>query len=212
MKSPEEPRRRGDPALERALDNIVAGIHLYRRKRGSGVFLFCGCEPRVGTTTVAFNTAMATASAGWKTVLMDADIRGDGPDQGLGRYLKGDAAAEGLPRGTGRDNLYYISGGAAEGSSAGLLCNPRMGTLLGYLRERFDYAFIDAPAVGPAKGAEVLGALADEVVLVAAWERTEISRIAAAKKAMEEAGAHIPGIVVNRVDAASYDYMNKNKK
>lgn len=222
MKNYKELYRWDDPVLDQAFDRMVVSIHMCRQEKGSKVFLTCGCEPRTGVTTVAINAAIAMASAGWKTVLIDADLRKDGRYKHLQEnntrgvhlagYLEGNLAVEDILYGTNHDDLVYIPGGVTTKPPISLLCAPGMNTLLERLKEEYDYIFIDAPANGAAVDAGILGTLADEVVLVAAWDRTTVSQIAAARRDMEQSGAHILGIVVNHVEFASYNHMNKNHR
>ncbi len=61
--------------LNDAFDQIVMNIHINKKTKGYKTYTLCGCEPGCGNTTVAINLAAALATSGYKTVLVDGDMR-----------------------------------------------------------------------------------------------------------------------------------------
>ena len=64
-----------DYILNDAFDQAVVNIHIQKEQNGYKTYTVCGCEPGDGSTTVAINLAAALANSGWKTVLVDGDMR-----------------------------------------------------------------------------------------------------------------------------------------
>ena len=61
--------------LNDAFDQSVMSLHILRKQNGYKSFVICGCEAGDGATTVAINLAAGLASSGWRTVLIDGDMR-----------------------------------------------------------------------------------------------------------------------------------------
>lgn len=61
--------------LNDAFDQAVMNLHILKKQHGYKSFVICGCEAGNGTTTVAINLAAALADSGWKTLLIDGDMR-----------------------------------------------------------------------------------------------------------------------------------------
>ena len=87
------------------------------------------------------------------------------------------------------------------------------------LSEEYDYIILDTPAMSSAPDASVLSTIVDGVILVTSQQKGySINAISAAHKKLEEDGANILGVVVNRVEEAeyrramkNYDYFKKRK-
>ena len=88
-----------DYILNDAFDQAVVNIHIQKEQNGYKTYTVCGCEPGDGSTTVAINLAAALANSGWKTVLVDGDMRkkkgykrlNEGASVGLSEYLTAQA-------------------------------------------------------------------------------------------------------------------------
>lgn len=215
-----------DTKLSDAFDRVVIKIYLNKEKNGSRTYMFCGADPRAGATTLAMNVAMSLAKAGWKTILLDADMRksmqlkkiNDGAQEGLADYLMQEVSLEQVIYHTNHNNMFCIPCGKNVDNPVHMLCSPQMKALLELLSARFDYVIVDVPSLGSAVDASVVASLIDETVLVAAQGKTLKSRIAQCKEELETSGANIFGIVMNRVDELeykaymqNYDYFTKGK-
>ncbi len=206
------------PIMDNAVDQIVVKLYRQKQKHNSRVFLVCGCEPGIGTTTIAINLALSTAAAGWKTLLIDADFRKDLSYKRLGRegqnlngYLMGHIhSVDTLPTDTNRPNLCYLSSGVPTISPLNLLGSKRMEHLLVDLRDHFDFIIVDAPSPQAAVDACVLTPLVDENILVARWEHTTTKQIQQAHLLLKEAHGRVMGVVVNRIEATSFKRLNRD--
>ena len=67
--------RSNNQTLNDAYDRIAAEIHIKKQKKDYKTFLVTGCESGVGSTTVVISLATSMALAGWKTALVDVDMR-----------------------------------------------------------------------------------------------------------------------------------------
>ena len=215
-----------DQILNDAYDRIAAEIHIRKQQKGYKTFLVAGCETGVGSTTVAISLATSMALAGWKTVLIDADIRkysadkrlNSNEDIGLSDYLGRYAIYEEIITKTNYASLDYISGGTHSHNAVSLLCSSQIAELLERLKEEYDYIIIDIPAMTAAVDASILSTISDAVVMVVSQLKSEKKTLKNAVNSLKRVNANILGVIVNRVDEneyrramKNYDYFKKRK-
>lgn len=211
--------------LNEAFDRTVVNMHLYREKAENGTFIFCGCEPKVGTTALSINLAIAFANSGWKTVLIDTDMRkGQAnkrlPDataqedfRHLAGYLAGDVALNDILTKTNHDNLMYITSGDPLLNPIQMLSSARLRQLFESLKSTFDFVIVDAPASSSVADTCILAQQAQNVILVAQWDKTTVEHIQKTKDEIESSGATIAGIIINRMGTEYYNhYMDRRPK
>ena len=150
--------------LNDAFDQSVMNIHILKKQNGYKSFVLCGCEAGDGTTTVAINLAAALASSGYKTVLIDGDMRkknrykrlNENTTEGLSDYLMDRVALDRVITETTTDNLSYIPCGELIDNPVRLLCSSKMNDARAELENTFDFIIYDMPAVNAAMDAKVM--------------------------------------------------------
>lgn len=204
--------------LSDAFERVVAEIHIRKQRDNLKTFMICGCEPGVGSTTVSINLAISMADSGWKTLLIDADMRKrakhkrltDGDEKGFADYLTGKAQLNEVVCKTNTDGLDYIASGASDASIMGMFCSTNAEKFLKEVKEKYDYIIFDMPSLSSAFDASVMAAQIDGTVLVTKQSTGTVKFIKEAKAKLTTAGANILGIVVNKVDASEYRRAVKN--
>lgn len=209
-----------------AFDRTVAEIHIKKQQKGYQTFLITGCEPGVGTTTIAINLATALAGAGWKTLLIDADMRKRADDKrlneqgkkGLSDFLMQRADLNEIVIPTNIPNLRYVPSGSNDGNTISMVCSVKLQEMLDTYKRNYDYVIVDMPAMTAAIDASVMATQVDSTVLVTARGHASKSNIQSAVDQLDKVEANILGIIVNRVDrdeykrvVRDYDYF-KNRK
>lgn len=209
--------RSKDATLNDAYDRLVVNIHIHKEKEGYKSFVLTGCEPQAGTTTIAINLAISMAMSGWKTILVDADLRkkdgskrlNDTVEAGLTDFLCGDCAKEEIICETNYNLLKYVSCGTMEENPVRLLCSNRMSALLEELEQEYDYVILDLPSIYAAVDTNILVSKADAVILVAAQQSTTSTQIEEAKSIVEGIDGTLLGIVLNKVEMNEYKHYMK---
>ncbi len=198
-----------------AFDRVVVTLFRENHEHGSKTFLICGCNAGVGTTSISMELAISLSVSGWNTVLVDGDLRKENRYKnrnqkvkyGLSDYIDGPADMEEILYPTNWRGLTYISCGHQESETpVKLLCSQRMSELMVKLKERFDFVIFDIPALNTAPDAAIVGAETDGTFLVAASGQTKFHDLETAKKQLEDMGAHILGVILNRVSLDDYRY------
>jgi capsular exopolysaccharide synthesis family protein len=158
-----------------------------------------------GKTTTAVNLAAAFAQLGGSVVVVDADLRrptchqvlGLAGGPGLAEVLAGQAELTDVLETVAGLHLTLLPAGETPPNPTELLGSDEMRALLGRLAERFDYVFLDSPAVLAVPDATVLSTLVDGVVLVGRGRRTPRRVLAKVRDRLQYARAPLLGIVLN---------------
>ncbi len=200
-----------------AVDRIVVEFHRRKKEREDKAFLITGCSSEVGTTSTSINLAIALSVAGWKTVLVDCDMRkndkfkrlNDDSKTGLVNYLENSTQVKDIAYDTGYENLDYIPCGATTNiSPVRLLCSGKMEKLVEQLKEKYDYVIFDFPSIDIVPDADILIPSIDAVALVAAMRKTTKQQLAEAKMKMAIYEDKYAGLIINRVDMMQYRKYN----
>ena len=166
-------------------------------------------RPGEGKSTTSTNIAWAFARAGYKTLLVDADIRNSVMSgvfksreriTGLTDYLSGTRdLSHGLSE-TNVENLFVIQSGAISPNPTALLQSENFGTMIETLRKYFDYIIVDTAPIGVVIDAAIVAQKCDASILVTeagAKKRREVDR---ARQQLEQTGTPFLGVVLNKFD------------
>jgi tyrosine-protein kinase Etk/Wzc len=173
-------------------------------------------ESGAGKTVSASNLAVALATGGRRTLLVDADLRrpsahrmfGVDGSRGLADLLQEPAPwpeeepelTEFAPLKTDIENLYFLPAGRPSRPPSELVGSERLLGLLDRARPVFDVIVIDSPPVLAAADAVLIARRADAVVLIVSAEQTDRRAIDEARRALEAVGHPVTGLIVNRFD------------
>ena len=191
------------------------GTGAARREGGAirpRIIAITAARPAEGKTTVALALARAAAMAGERVAVLDCDIRQPGLSRLLGAdgnlglvdCLLGHAALADVIRRDRLTNLDFIPAGAAETNSLGLLMSEAMVAILGSLREKYDLVLIDAPPAFAMADARIIARLVDATLLCLRWRSTPRSVVGNSLELLEQAQAHLIGVVLTRVDVRAH--------
>ncbi len=164
-----------------------------------------------GKTVTASNLAIVFAQAGLRVILVDTDFRQPGihrifnvPNtQGLTSLLRSDeATVELVAQASDQANLRIVTTGPLPPNPVELLASQRMRAVLARLRAESDIVVFDAPPLRAVTDAAVLSSYLDAAVLVVDAGRTRRAALRQGQEALARAGAHVLGVVFNRVPRA----------
>ena len=160
-----------------------------------------------GKSFVSVNLALAFADAGFKTLLVDGDIRRgrlhrvfDGHRKpGLTDVLGDVTPVAGALQSTGRDNLTFLSCGLRTRTGPELLGSAAMPQLLVRLREQFSVILIDSPPLAAGIEPYVLGTLTGNMLVVLRLGTTDRSLAEGKLDAISRLPIRVLGAVLNGV-------------
>jgi len=163
--------------------------------------------PGDGKSLVSSNLALAFASAGQRTLLIDGDVRRgnlhatfDVPAApGLVDFLRGDVDADNAVRPTSTANLFLLPGGKRHHRAPELLASERMSELVRAMQEEFDVIVIDSPPFVAGMDAYALGAAAGSMLVVLRPSITDRKLAAAKLDVIDRLPIRLLGAVLNSV-------------
>lgn len=173
--------------------------------------------PNDGKSLVASNLALSFAEGGWRTVLVDGDLRRGqlnatfdlpgGP--GLVEYLEGTSLLTEVVQPTAHDNLALVATGAKHRRGPELLGTPRMQQLIMALAAEYDAVIVDSPPLGAGTDAYALGTATQNIALVLRRSCTDTKMAEAKLRALDALPVQVIGAVLNEVEAGSgmYEYF-----
>ena len=202
-----------------AYDHIVFNIVEEQTLYGHKSFVFCGCEPHVGTTTVVIELALLLAHLGKRVLILDGDYRrlssrkrlNDIAELGMSDFVSNpDLELETCLYGSNVEGLYVLSSGKMEGLHARqILYSPRFKEAMVQLKQQFDFILIDSCAVDTTSDTLALAASSDAVVLICALDGSPKSKLIKAHQKLSKIKCNLIGVVENMVDMRQYEtYMD----
>ncbi len=171
-----------------------------------------------GKSLIASNLALAFAQGGWKTVLIDADVRRgqlngtfDLPaSPGLVEYLEGTSLLSEVMHPTHHENLWVVPGGQRHRRAPELLATARLPQLLAALGAEHDAIIVDTPPLGAGTDAYAVGTACGQLALVLRRGVTDVRLAKAKLKILEHLPIAIVGAILNGVgtDSGMYEYYS----
>jgi succinoglycan biosynthesis transport protein ExoP len=176
--------------------------------------LITSSSPGEGKTVTAINGAVAFAQLSGRVLLVDCDLRRPrchrvfNLDKGVGLadVLAGQSEYTSAIKPTTLPNLWVMTAGATVPSPAELLASVEMQRLVGDLKGVYDYVFFDSPPLVPVSDTLALATMVDGVVVVID-SSTSRHTVRSTCGQLDQVGAKILGVVLNRVDIDSADYQ-----
>jgi capsular exopolysaccharide synthesis family protein len=202
-------------AAAEAYRRIRTNLQFARPDDGVHTLALSSADKGAGKTTTCANLALALASAGEETVVIDADLRrpwlhevlGQPREPGLSTVLYDEPSSFEAYE-TDIDHLSVIPAGAEVPNPAELLGSGRMQRLIETLEEQFDYVLIDTPPALLFSDMLGLAPHCDGSVLVARAGETDGHAFDHTVDRLRDVDADLIGCVLNQFDADSILYSD----
>jgi capsular exopolysaccharide synthesis family protein len=161
-----------------------------------------------GKSTFACNLALACATAGAKTLLIDGDLYSRSVTRALGvagpgliDILQGSVPLWQAMKKEAKSGLHVIGAGARPQTRAVMegLASQDLDKLLRSCRQQFDLVVVDSPAILPMSGLVPFIDCADRAVMIVEWDRTDRNTVAEALDMLGPDARKVAGVVLNKV-------------
>lgn len=183
--------------------------------RGYSTILFTSAIPGEGKSFCAMNYAVALAQQGFRTLLIDADLRlpsigraflGDERTTGLAEALLGECEFGSAVRLTSIENLSVLAAGRTVSNPSELIGKSNIAGWLQQLKERFDRIVIDTAPVHAVSETLLLAPHAEAVCFVVRARKTPAAAALRAVRKICGCGASLAGFVLNGVPLGNGGY------
>jgi capsular exopolysaccharide synthesis family protein len=160
-----------------------------------------------GKSLVCANLAVSFAEAGYKTLLIDGDIRrgelhrmfGVERKPGLLDYLTGEAGVDAILRETSQRGLSVVSCGTRRHQGPELLGSAAMAELMGDMKARFNVIIVDSPPLGAGIDPFVLGTATGHMLVVFRAGETDRQMAEAKLRVLDRLPVRVLGAVLNEI-------------
>jgi len=208
-----------DNTIINAYDHVVFNIIEEQTLHGYKSFLFCGCEPQVGTTSIVIELGILLSHLGKRVLILDGDYRRlsshkrlhDIAELGMSDYVSNpEIKLADCIYGSNVKGLYALSSGKMANQHARqILYSPRFKEAFDQLKQQFDVILIDSCALDTTSDVLALASFSDAVVLICALNGSPKSKLSKAYQKLTRIQCNLIGVIENMVDMREYEtYMD----
>jgi capsular exopolysaccharide synthesis family protein len=175
-----------------------------------------------GKTSLVCQLASSLGRAGFRTLMIDADLRnpmlhrtfGIPNDAGLSEVLRGEVPPQVALRPTGLPDLFLLSAGKWDDATLRALAQGHAGPVLRALREHYDFVLVDSSPILPVADALLFGAHVDAVLFSVLYGVSRMAFVARARRRLSVLGVPLLGAVVNGLldEHNAYPYAGGTKE
>lgn len=172
-------------------------------------------NPGEGKSTTSINIAWSFARAGYKTLLIDGDIRNSVMSgvfksrekiTGLTEFLSGTTDLSHGLCDTNIENLFVVQSGSVSPNPTALLQSKNFNDMIETLRKYFDYIIVDTAPIGIVIDAAIITQKCDASILVTAMGEANKRDVQKAKQQLEQTGKPFLGVILNKFDVQREKY------
>ena len=207
----------GPSVQAEAYRHLRTSVLLSTAGRAPRTLLVTSSVPEEGKTTTVVNIATVLAQTGVNVLVIDADMRrprlhqvfGMENNEGLSTALSSEMTHDeifSMVKQYRDTNVYLLSSGAIPPNPAELLGSEQMRNLLEAASSTFRYVIIDSPPIASFTDGVLISSIVDGVLLVVQGGRTSRQVVRRTRQMLQEIGAKIIGVVLNKVDVSSPGY------
>ena len=207
------------PELPYAVEEALNRLRVNVKFSGKDVktILIISSVPNEGKSHIAVYLWKMLAEAGFRTVLVDSDLRksvlkdelhflSEEPYEGLDYYLSGLAEYENVVHQTNIENGDIVPCTNLLQNPSSLLEDPRLKELFQMLARDYNYVIVDSPPLVSVSDGVLIAQCCDGAILVVRSGQTPIALIKQSLGELERSGCRLLGTVLNGVITESRTY------
>jgi tyrosine-protein kinase Etk/Wzc len=154
--------------------NLRSSLFLRLRSDSSKLILVTSAQPMDGKSFISLNLAASIASVGYKTIILDCDLRRptlhlkfkEDNTCGLSDYMANQASESDIAHKTSIKNLTFIPAGRQLPNPSELMESGILDDLISSLMKNYDYVILDTTPAGIVADAFLLMKHASQILLV----------------------------------------------
>jgi tyrosine-protein kinase Etk/Wzc len=208
----------GDIAVEH-LRSLRTTLSFAMQEARSNVVAISSPSTGVGKSFVCVNLAHLLASAGWRVLLVDADLRrgrlhrhfGLDRQPGLSDVLGGLAPPQEAIRPTRAARLDVLASGRDLANPAELLASQRFQQVLSAASRKYDLVILDCPPALAVTDPVLVSGCAGVNLMVLQAGQHPVAEIQNALKRFTQSGVEVQGLILNDVQPSSGRYAGDRR-
>lgn len=161
-------------SIAESFRNLRSNLFLRLRSEQAKVILVTSSQPRDGKSFIAFNLASSIAAVGYKTIILDCDLRRptlhvkfkEANTSGLSLYMSDNSTIEDITHKTFIKNLSFIPAGPILPNPSELIESGILDELIVSLKTQYEYIILDTTPLGIVADASLLMKHAAQILLV----------------------------------------------
>lgn len=199
---------------------LQTNLDLNRKDVGASTITLVSGGVGEGKSTTLNNLAYTYAKAGYRVLVVDADLRrssqhlffGFDKSVGLSDILSGACRVEDALRATQVPNLWFIPAGHLTDEAKGIANSHQMAAFMAEVKAQYDFVFFDSPPILGLSDASILTSLADITVMVIQYRRFPRAMLERVRLSVLQSKGNLVGAVLNNVDSSrdtNYQYYTQ---
>jgi len=202
------------PSEREGYRRLRASVFTLQRDNQLKTLMITSPDNDEGKSTIVSNLATSIAQLGRSVLVIDCDLRQpsqyllfDLPNEiGLSTVLDKKVSLSEAIQPTAIAGLHVLTSGPVPDDPPKLLASPFMLDLLRELAPKYDFILLDTPAAMPVVDTTVLAPLADGVLLVVRFGRSQRDAVLATHDQIADVQAKLMGVVVNEAPVRASPY------
>ena len=143
-------------SISESFRNLRSSLFLRYKSEAVKVILVTSSQPQDGKSFIAFNLASSIASVGYRTIIIDCDLRRptlhikfkESNTTGLSTYMSDHSSKEEIIHDSFIKNLSFIPAGPVLANSSEMIEAGALEELMNYLKKEYQYIIIDTTPSG----------------------------------------------------------------
>jgi tyrosine-protein kinase Etk/Wzc len=205
-------------AISESFRNLRSSIFLKLKAEKIKVILVTSSQPGDGKSFISFNLAASIASVGYKTVIVDCDLRrpvlhkkfNDNNSIGVSNVMDRDekkrADYNSIIKNTSIDDLFFIPAGPFVANPSELIDLGVLDNLILFLKTKYDYIIIDTSPVAIVSDSIQLMKYASQILIVSRLNTTQKDIFSNAIASLESNQINNFEVVLNDMDIEKSPY------
>jgi len=161
-------------AIAESFRNLRSSLFIRFRSEPLKVILVTSTQPQDGKSFIAFNLAASIASVGYKSIILDCDLRRPtmhekfkkDNSRGISNFMTDHTSKEEIIFKTNVENLHFVPAGPLLPNSSEMIEAGVLDEFIEHLRKKYDYIIIDTTPVGLVADAALMMKYASIILLV----------------------------------------------
>jgi tyrosine-protein kinase Etk/Wzc len=161
-------------AIAESFRNLRSSLFLKLRSENTKVILVTSAQPQDGKSFIAFNLAASIASVGYKTIILDCDLRRptlhmkfkQDNTVGLSNYMARLVPIDDIIQNTTVQNLDFVPAGPLLPNPSEMLESGVMDPLISSLKSKYEFIILDTTPSGIVADASLMMKYATQILLV----------------------------------------------